>query len=117
MTVLTVIGQVFLSILAIFGLVYLFRAVFDWCFSPHAITAAVIVKSKQDADDLDILLCEAEKSIFRRRGVPTAVLISSALMQGEIGDEDGLYPEYQRIVMAYGAVVYTIEEQEQPSSA
>ncbi len=116
MVVLTIIGQVILSILAIFGLVLLLRAVFDGCFAPCAITVAVTVKSKKDADDLDILLCEAEKSIFRRRGVPAVVLIAPELMQGEIGDSGGLYPEYQTIVTAYDAVVYMISKQDQPSS-
>lgn len=109
MAAITVIGQILLSILAIFGLVYLFRVFFDWCFAPTAITVAVIIKSKREADDLDILLCEAEKSIFRHRGVPTAVLITPELMHGEIGDGDGLYPEYQKIVAAYGAVVYVMK--------
>ncbi|MBQ9779322.1 MAG: hypothetical protein IJW00_11320 [Clostridia bacterium] len=110
MTAFAVIGQMVLSILAIFGLIFLFRAVFDWYFAPCAITVAVTIKSRKDADDLDILLCEAEKSVFRRRGVPMVVLVSSELMQGEIGDKEGLYPAYQDVVTAYSAAVYMISE-------
>ena len=117
MAALTIIGQVIVSVLAIFGLIFLFRAVFDWYFAPCAITVAVTIKSKKDADHLDILLCEAEKSAFHRRGVPVAVLISSELLQGEIGDTDGLYPVYRDVVTAYGAEIYIISKQEQPSSA
>lgn len=116
MVALAIVGQVFLSVLAIFGLIFLFRAVFDWFFGTHAVTAAVLVNSKKDADDLDILLSEAEKSIFRRRGVATVVLISPALLQGEIGENGDLYPPYQQMIEAYHARVCILSENQQPSS-
>ncbi len=116
MNVLVIIGQVFLSILAIFGLIFLFRAVFDGCFAPSAITVAVTVKRKKDADDLDILLCEAERSVFRRRGVPTVVLIAPELLQGEIGKDGALFPVYHDLICAHHAIVYMEYELKQPSS-
>lgn len=112
----TIIGQVFLSFLAIFGLIFLFRAVFDGCFAPRTITVAVTVRSKKDADDLDILLCEAEKCIFRRRGVPAVVLIAPELLQGAIGENGALFPAYRDLIHAHHATVYIGSEQKQPSS-
>ena len=116
MVALAVIGQVFVSILAVFGLIFLFRAVFDWFFAPAAMTVAITVKSKKDADDLDILLGEAEKSIFRRRGVPTIVLIPSTLLQGEIGREGTLDPIYRQVIEVYQAEIRVLSENQQPSS-
>lgn len=115
MTALVILGQVTLSVLAIFGLIFLFRAVFDWFFAPVSITVAVTVKTKQDADNLDILLCEAEKCVFRRHGIAPMVLVSPELMQGEIGDTEGIFPPYRDVIEAYHAKVYVIE-QDQPSS-
>ncbi len=110
MAVFAVIGQVVLSILAIFGLIFLFRAVFDWFFAPAAITVSVVIKSKKDADDLDILLREAEKSIFRRRGVSTVVLIPSAMLQGKIGKGGELYPSYRHVIEEYHAEICVLSE-------
>jgi len=105
-TVLAIIGQVVLSVLAIFGLILLFRGVFDRFFASPAITVAVTVKSRKDADDLDILLCEAERSLFRRRGIPAVVLISPELCCGEVVENGELLPEYQEKIRIHGAVAY-----------
>ena len=116
MIALAVIGQVLVSILAVFGLIFIFRAVFDWFFAPAAMTVAITVNSKKDADDLDILLEEAGKSPFRRRGVPTIVLIPSVLLQGEIGREGVLDPIYRQVIEAYHAMICVLSEKQQPSS-
>lgn len=116
MAVFLIIEQVVMSILAIFGLIFLFRAVFDWFFAPAAITVAVEIKSKKDADDLDILLCEAEKSIFRRRGVSTVVLIPPKLLHGEIGEGGVLYLPYRQVIEEYHAAICIVSENQQPSS-
>ena len=116
MAVLVIVGQVIFSTLAIFGLIFLFRAVFGWYFAPDVITVAVVIRSRKDADDLDILLSEAEKSIFRRRGVSTVVLISPELLHGEIGKDGALFPCYRRMVDDYCAEICILSENQQPSS-
>lgn len=112
-----ILSQVILAMLAILGLILLWRAVFDGFFAPAAVSTVVIIKTKDEADSLDILLCEADKRIFHRRGVPTVVLISPGLMDGEIGKDGVLDPRYRALIEAHGAVVYIGSEQEQPSSA
>ncbi|MBE6586146.1 MAG: hypothetical protein E7645_06445 [Ruminococcaceae bacterium] len=116
MTVILIIGQVFLSVLAIFGLMFLFRAMMAWYFMPEVVTVAVIVKTRKELQNLDILLCEAEKNAFRRRGTPVAVMIPSHLMQK--GSDSGGEPDlaYLDTIRDYGAVVYIMTEQNQPSS-
>ena len=109
-------SQVFLSLLAVMGLVFSVRAVLDAYLTPSAVSAAITIRTKKDADDLDILLCEASKQI-RRRGSFVAVLTFPHLMHGEIGDSRGLYPAYQAVMEAYGAKLYIILENDQPPSA
>ena len=116
MAVVMILGQVGLSILAIFGLLFLFRAVFGGFFAPPSVTAAVWVRSKKDAEDLDILLSEAERSVFRRRGVPTVVLISPGLLQGDIGEKGMLFPVYREVICTYHAIIFIGSEEKQPSS-
>lgn len=115
MTVLIILGQVLVAFLAVLGLALL-RVILEGCFAPKAITVAVTIGSREDADALDILLSEAQKSIFRRRGVPVAVLISPQLMRGILGNGESLYPEYLEMLTHYGAVAYIISEKDQPSS-
>ncbi len=109
-------AQVLLWMLAAMGLILALAAILDAWLCPISVTVAVTVRTKQDADALDILLCEANRQI-RRRGLPVAVLISPHLMQGEIGDGRGLYPDYQAVVDAYRADVYIISQTNQPPSA
>ena len=116
MAALSIIGQVFLSVLAIFGLIFLFRVTFDGSFAPSAITVAVIIRNQKDADDLDILLCEAERNLLRRRNVPVVVLVSEALLQGDIGEGGVLFSEYRELLLAHHAILYIGSEQNQPSS-
>ncbi len=116
MTLWGIAAQVLLWMLAAMGLTLALRAILDARLWPTSVTVAVTVKTKQDADDLDILLCEASRHICRR-GVSVAVLISSHLMQGEIGNGGELYAAYQAVIAAYSAEVYMISETNQPPSA
>jgi len=111
-----IVAQVLLWMLAAIGLALALCAILDAWLCPTSVTVAVTVRTKQDADALDILLCEANRQI-RRRGVPIAVLISPCLLHGEIGDGRGLYPHYQTVVDAYRADVYIISQANQPPSA
>ncbi len=110
-----IVVQVLVAFLATMGLVLSVRTMLDGWLAPTSVTVAVTVKSKQDADNLDILLREASRQILRR-GVPVAVLISSHLMQGEIGDGEVLYPAYRTVIAAYSAEIYMISETGQPPS-
>ncbi len=111
-----IVGQIILSVLAVFGAIFLFRVVFASFFAPDVMTVSVLVRTKKDADDLDILLYEAEKNVFRRKGIPPIVLISDDLMHGEIGNDDGLFASYRKVIDKYQATIYVIY-QNQPSSA
>ena len=102
-----ILAQVVLSVLAVLGLTLSLRTILDAWLLPTSVTVAVTVKTKQDADRLDILLCEASKHI-RRRGVSVAVLIPSRLMRGVIGNGTELYALYREIIEAYAAEVYII---------
>lgn len=116
MTVIVIIGQVLLSVLAVLGAMLMWRALFDSFFTPASISAVVVIRTKAEADALELLLGEAEKAVFRRRGVPTVVLISPELFHGELGENGELLPVYQETVNAYDAVVYIGTERKQPSS-
>lgn len=108
MAPLVIVGQIVLSVFAVFGATFLFRVVFESFFAPGVITVSVLVKTKKDADDLDILLYEAEKNMFRRKGIPPIVLISDDLMHGEIGDDEGVFDSYRKVIDKYQATIYVI---------
>ena len=106
MPALMVIGQIIVAVLAVFGLLFLWCFVFALYFAPPAVSAVVVVSDMEHVKNLDILLLEAEKSVFRRKGVPIVVLISPPLMEGVMGNCGGLYPAYETLLLAHGAVAY-----------
>lgn len=102
-----VILEVFVALLAVMGFYGVWRWVFDWFFAPPQVAPVVMVNDKADAENLDILLSEADHNMQRRRGVCIVVLIHPSLMDGVIGEGGELFPPYRAMLARYPTVVYT----------
>ena len=116
MTVVWILTQCLISVLTVIGLMLLWRLIFSAFFAPASISSVVLVTTIAEAENLDLLLDEASGTVFRRRSVPTVVLIAPNLMRGVMGEGSVLHEEYRELIEARGAVAYMICELKQPSS-
>ena len=96
------------ALLAVFGFYCALRMVADLFWNPKQICIAVRVQNKEDAEMLDVLLHEAYSAFFRK-GRRIAVLLSSELMNGTLGEGEELFEKYNDLMDAYGAECYLID--------
>ena len=107
----TVDAVIFWATLAfsVFGFVCALRMLLECLFGSAPIAVAVEVREKKDADMLDMLLHQAVSAFFIRGGrVRPVVLISTALMDGEIGVGTTLFDEYWEVLERFGAECYLV---------
>ena len=97
--------QVFVAALAVIGFYGILHGLFESVLRPRALTSAVVIRDMEEAADLDILLCEARRSLFRRRGEGVVLVISADLMDGTMGKDGILNEDYALLVERYGAEV------------
>ncbi len=109
MDVRETVAQVLIAALSVIGFYGILHAIFETALRPRQITVAVVVQTMKDAEDLDILLCEARRAPCRG-GKPRLFLIVSAdLMDGRMGEAGKLKEEYAILVERYGAEVCILE--------
>ena len=96
------------ALLAVFGFYCALRLVADLFWSPKQLCVAVKVQNKEDAEMLDVLLHEAYSAFFRK-GHRITVMISSALMDGTLGEGEELFDQYSDLLELYGAECYLID--------
>lgn len=99
------IAQVLIAALSVVGFYGVLHAVFETALRPKQITSAVIVRSMKDAEDLDILLCEARRAPCRGANRRLFLIISADLMDGPMGEAGQLKEEYAALAERYGAEV------------
>ncbi len=100
------------AMLAIYGLSCAARAVTEWLFPQKRLAMAVELCTEEDARNLDLLLSMARASVMRAGRGRICVLISTELMQGQMGQDLTLYEEYEALLAQYGAECYLIEVEE-----
>ena len=100
--------EVAAALFAVFGFYCALRMVVDLFWKPEQICIAVTVQNKEDAEMLDVLLHEAYSAFFRK-GHRITVLISSALMDGTLGEGEELFDQYSDLLELYGAECYLID--------
>ena len=105
MDVKQILLQILVAALAVIGFYGVLHAVFESALRPRQITTAVTVYSKQDARDLDILLCEARRAPCRRASRRLFLIVSPELMDGTLGEGGKLHEEYAALAERYGAEV------------
>lgn len=71
-----VIVSVMVALLATWGGLSMWRALFAWFFAPPQIRGCVLVTCAKELETLDFLLTEAEKSCECRRGAALLVIIT-----------------------------------------
>lgn len=107
--------QVAAAVLAVFGAYSVIRLIGELFFTPKSITAAVLVKSDTDLEELGFLLREADRHSLRTRGHPPVVLIDRALLRSRHGDGTdcagcpGCIPEAARLPASCGARWYPVD--------
>ncbi len=95
--------------LSVFGAYCAIKTFSEALFSSDRITVALEVRERQDAEDMDMLLREAQ-SVSVRRGRPrVVVLLSNELMDGTVGEGEELYDDYMELLDRYGAECYLID--------
>ena len=93
---------------AVFGVYCALQAVARMLAPPMLATAILIMRQK-DVERLEVLLREARSLPFLGRRYPIVVLISTALMDGTLGEGDALLPEYEQLLEQCGAQCYLID--------
>lgn len=107
--------QVAAAVLTVFGAYSVIRLVGELFFTPKSITAAVLVTSHADLEELGFLLREADRHSLRTRGHPPVVLIDRALMRSEpAGGTDcagcpGCIPDAARLLASRGTRWYPVD--------
>ena len=94
--------QVLIAALSVIGFYGILCAVFETALRPKQITTAVVVRSMKDAEDLDILLCEARRAPCKGARHRIFLIVSADLMEGQAGN---LKEEYAILAERYGAEV------------
>ena len=105
MNVIEPMAHVAIAALAVIGLYGIFHGVLESILRPRQLTAAVVIRTMDDAADLDILLCEARRSPCRQRGRGVVLAIDRGLLDGRMGTESGLKEEYALLAERYGAEI------------
>ncbi len=105
MDVKQAVAQVLVAALSVIGFYGILHAVFETVACPKQITAAVVVRNMKDAEDMDILLCEARRAPCRGAKRRIFLVISADLMDGRLGEAGKLKEEYAALAERYGAEV------------
>jgi hypothetical protein len=100
-----IISQVLIAALSVIGFYGILHAVFETVLRPGQITSAVVVRSMKDAEDLDILLCEARRAPCKGAKRRLFLIVSADLMEGLVGEAGKLKEEYAILADRYGAEV------------
>ena len=99
------IAQVLIAALSVIGFYGVLHAVFETALCPKQITASVVLRNMKDAEDLDILLCEARRAPCRGGKRRLFLVVSADLMDGRVGEAGKLKEEYAALAERYGAEV------------
>ena len=97
--------QVLIAALSVIGFYGILHAVFETALRPKQITSAVVLRSMKDAEDLDILLCEARRAPCKGAQRRLFLIVSADLMEGLVGEAGKLKEEYAILAERYGAEV------------
>ena len=95
--------------LSVFGAYCAIKTFSEALFSSDRITVALELREPQDAEDMDMLLREAQSVSVRRGRARVVVLISTELMDGTLGEGEELYDGYMELLDRYGAECYLID--------
>lgn len=101
--------EIAVAMLAAFGLCCIVKTISEWWLTPSALCVAITVYDEETAQNLDVLLAEAERSFMRRGKMRIVVLFSADLMQGCVGYGEILRPDMEALVRRYGADCYVVE--------
>ena len=104
MSVQETILQVILAALAVIGFYGVLHAVFEFLLTPRELAAAVVITRRISPEELDILLCEARRTLLRR-GKRVVLVVPAALWEGSMRDSD----EYTAIIEKYGVEVCLLD--------
>lgn len=108
-----ILWEAFVALFAAFGLCCALGALLDLLFQPRNLTLAVEIRTREDADMLDMLLHEAGSAFFCPTGHRITVLISSALLEGTVGFGEELFEEYRDLLARFGAEWYPFAPREE----
>ena len=111
MDVWQVLAQVLVAALAVIGFYETLHGVFEAFLRPRQLVWAVEIRTMADAANLDILLCEARRSPYRRRGEGVVLVIHAELMDGRMGVGNRLHEEYEDLARRYDALVCVTTEE------
>lgn len=101
--------DVSIAVFAVFGFLCAVHMLAELFFAPTQLSVAVEVRVSEDAEMLDMLLREAASSSLRRGRARLVVLLSADLMDGTVGEDEELLPNYQEIIDRWGAECYLID--------
>lgn len=101
--------NILLLSLSVFGAYCAIKTFSEALFSSDRITVALEVRERQDAEDMDMLLREAQSLSIGRGRARVVVLLSSDLMDGTVGEGEELYDDYMELIDRYGAECYLID--------
>lgn len=98
-----------IAMFSVFGVYCALRTLVEWLSASERVAVAVEVRTKQDADVLDMLLHEARSAFLRRGHARIVVLVSTDLMDGTLGEGEELLDDYIDLLSRYGAECYLID--------
>ena len=104
MNVTETILQVAAAALSVIGFYGILHALLEALLTPRELAAAVILTKYVPPEELDILLCEARRTLLGR-GKRVVLAIPSALWKGSMRDSD----EYAAVIERYGAEVALLD--------
>lgn len=105
---LTVMSACAVALFAVFGFFCAVRVMADLLFPNKRISVAVEVWTREDAEELDLMLGEAAARSMQR-GARLVVLLSVELMDGTVGVGEELLDYYAELLDRFGAECYLIE--------
>ena len=115
MDVMQTFAQVAVAALSVIGFYALIHGIFDPLLCPRQIRSAVVVRSMQDAADLDILLCEARRAPCRGKSRGVLLAVSAELLDGRMGEGYRLNQEYASLAERHGAEVCIFDPPNAPN--
>ena len=104
-----IVCEIVVAAFAVFGFYCAMKTVSQWWLMPSSLCVAVTVYDEATAANLDVLLCEADKSLLHRSKSHIVVLFSANLMQGCVGYGEALRPDVEALVRRYEADCYVVE--------
>lgn len=107
--VMQVLAEVAVAALVAGGLVSLIRFVEEWLLTPAPLTAALLIRTEQELDNLDLLLEEARRHSLRTgRHRPVVLIDRRLLAYGEDG-QPRLEGSVRATVEQYRALCYPVD--------